>query len=466
MTQSTIGISELIGDVLADMESEHDSSGLQVNFKQQDLKSGMLLDGKYEIKRMIGKGGMGAVYKAFDITMQRDVAIKVILSAYSSVASFRKRFQKEAISMAKVNCDHVVRIYSCEVRENDLCYIVMEYIEGETLSSHLEREGKFSSEKAIYICRQILLALLAIHSKSMIHRDLKPANIMLTPTAHGLHVHICDFGLGKEFEDTSDVSTPLTEVGLILGTPKYMSPEQCAGDKLERASDIYSLGIIFFEMLAGHAPFRGETKVSVMGQHLQKAVPFEKLGNDVQKPVREILAKALKKNHQERYVDSVAMMRAFNIVRRCEGIKKSVFPKIALFVTMLLVVVGMGSYMLLNIRTVNQEVIPISHHESNQHIVVSKVATEVESHPEFVRTSSVEKVIVEPVIVKWSNDAKILFAQAQAYGDSGKTELHAESLRRFLTSCRRVESRVCSSANRSFARVRLSLKISDSSRKL
>jgi TolB-like protein len=220
----------------------------------------------YRIDRLIGIGGMGCVYLAEDLTLGRRVAIKVVSEEYLMQPLARERFLREARTMATVEHPHIVRVYNFgEVGGRP--YMIMELIEGESLADRIANSGPMPHEQAIAVLCQVIEALEAAWEKQIVHRDIKPSNIMLNRKDH---VWVADFGLAKPL----DAGNPsLTQEEKVVCTPNYTSPEQALGQPLDFRSDIYSLGIVFYEMLAGRRPFEGSTPIAVMSQHLNVPLP-------------------------------------------------------------------------------------------------------------------------------------------------------------------------------------------------
>src|SRR5262249_31333851 len=210
--------------------------------------------GAYEIVALLGKGGMGEVYRARDVKLNRDVAIKVLPPALASDADYRARFEREAQVLASLNHPNIAAIYGLEGNA-----IVMELVEGETL------RGPMPVAEALAVARQMAEALEAAHKKGIIHRDLKPGNVKVTP--EGV-VKVLDFGVAKSVEKASAAASgtdsptqtmPVTGAGVILGTAGYMSPEQAAGEPVDRRADIWAFGVVLYELLTGQRLFAGET---------------------------------------------------------------------------------------------------------------------------------------------------------------------------------------------------------------
>jgi serine/threonine protein kinase len=209
--------------------------------------------GRFRVECEIAKGGMGTVYRATHLGLERSVAVKIIKSEYADDTDVADRFLREARTMAKLRHPRAAMIFDAGNLPDGRHFIIMEFIEGTTLSEVLAREGRFSAERAVNIAIQICDVLAEAHQLGIIHRDLKPSNIMLNERG----VCVLDFGVAKVLASTADATTSQasTGSGQIIGTPRYMSPEQCLGQRVGARSDLYSLGVVLYEMLAGRAPF-------------------------------------------------------------------------------------------------------------------------------------------------------------------------------------------------------------------
>jgi serine/threonine-protein kinase len=235
--------------------------------------------GAYTIVRPLGSGGMGQVFEAVHDQIQRRAAIKVLHKRFNNNRQIAQRFINEARAVNIVQHPSLVNIYEFGQAQDGSAYIVMEYLNGETLRQRLERMGgKLPPKMAVRLCRQIASALSAAHQKGIIHRDLKPVNIMIVPdseAAGGERAKVLDFGLAKVMQPDSDgEGSGLTHTGTILGTPAYMAPEQCRSARsVDDKSDVYSLGIILYEMLSSDIPFDSETDAELLSMHMYKAPP-------------------------------------------------------------------------------------------------------------------------------------------------------------------------------------------------
>src|SRR3954471_15986939 len=210
--------------------------------------------GDFLILRKLGAGGMGQVYLARQLTLKRDVALKFLRADLNANPTARKRFQAEAEAVARLNHANIVHIY--EIREQcGLWYMALEYVEGRNLRDHIERKGPPELPIAVSVVRQVCLALQKAHEQGIVHRDIKPENILVT---RKVEVKVTDFGLSRFFTPDAPALN-LTQSGMAVGTPLYMSPEQVQGRPTDHRSDIYSLGVTCYHLLAGEPPFRGST---------------------------------------------------------------------------------------------------------------------------------------------------------------------------------------------------------------
>ncbi len=260
---------------------------------------GRRLSGRYKILDMIGGGGMANVYLAHDMILDRDVAVKVLRMDFAEDEEFIRRFHREAQSATSLAHPNIVNIYDVG-EEDSIYYIVMEYVDGQTLKQYIQQNSPIRIDDALEIMKQLTSAISHAHQNHIIHRDIKPHNILID--RHG-NVKITDFGIAMALSATS-----ITQTNSVLGSVHYLSPEQARGGMANRKSDIYSLGIVMFELLTGRLPFSGESAVSIALKHLQSETPSLKRWNpSIPQSVENIVLKATAKDPFHRY-DSVEEM--------------------------------------------------------------------------------------------------------------------------------------------------------------
>ena len=220
-----------------------------------------LLAGRYQVIKKIGSGGMAIVYLAKDLSLDRNVAIKVLRDEYTEDSTFRRHFQKEAVAIAKLSHNNIVGIYDILTDDETMC-LVMEYVEGETLKDKINRDGAIPWQRAVKYAIQIANGLSYAHANQIIHKDVKSQNILIDKFDN---VKITDFGISQMMNNTT-----ITHNKGVLGSAHYFSPEQARGEKLSYQTDIYSFGIVLYEMLVGELPFTADNPVSVALKHIQE----------------------------------------------------------------------------------------------------------------------------------------------------------------------------------------------------
>ncbi|MBI3736525.1 serine/threonine protein kinase [Candidatus Sumerlaeota bacterium] len=260
----------------------------------QENLGGRLI-GNYELLRELGRGAMGVVYKAHESSLNRMVALKVLPQHLARDEAFLKRFHREARTVAQLNHPNVVTIFNIGA-DDGIHYIAMEYVKGKALSDIIQEEGQLEIRRALEIARQVAGALDAAHQMKIIHRDIKPHNIMVDELGRA---KVLDFGIAKVQEEKP---TGLTHTGQVLGTPHYMAPEQCRGLEIDGRTDIYSLGVSLYEMLAGSLPFTGHTAVVVIQKILfEEPTPLGQFNGVVPPSVIHIINKSIARERDDRY---------------------------------------------------------------------------------------------------------------------------------------------------------------------
>ncbi len=298
------------------------------------MKSLIMKIGKYRILEEIGRGGMGTVYKGIDLVLERAVAVKVPAVEFSKLPQFIKRFRREAESAAKLNHPNIVQIYDIEEVDN-VHYLVMEYVDGKTLKQVMDEERRFQLERTLKTVTQIASALDHARECGVIHRDVKPGNILICSETG--QVKVADFGLALALEGLR-----LTTHGQILGTPEYMSPEQALGKKVGFSSDIYSLGIITYQMLEGRLPFESETPIGIAyKQAYEPPLPMRNFPEAFQ----SVLSRAMSKEPSARFPSAGAFVRALSVAGAiqltCLQERRGVLRKVGLPVMALFMALGL-----------------------------------------------------------------------------------------------------------------------------
>ncbi|HSD48925.1 MAG TPA: protein kinase, partial [Actinomycetota bacterium] len=268
-----------------------------------------VLAGRYRVERELGRGGMAKVYEGTDTVLGRQVAIKLLAPQFAEDESFVQRFRREAQAAARLSNPNVVSVFDTGT-DGGVHFIVMEYVEGRTLEDYLAGGGRIMPDRAIEIAEDVCGALSAAHAQGVIHRDIKPGNIMLTPTGQ---VKVADFGIAR----MTTTAETVAQTASILGTASYLSPEQAQGQPVDGRSDIYSLGCVLYEMVAGRPPFLGDSPVAVASKHVleQPTLP-SKLNRDVTPDLDAVILRALAKNSANRYQSAEEFRADLDRVRR------------------------------------------------------------------------------------------------------------------------------------------------------
>jgi len=278
---------------------------------------GTILGDKIQIESLIGQGGMSVVYQGRHLVLDRKMAVKVLLPTLGMNAKAVLRLQQEAKAAYSLSHENLASVHDVALTSEGLPYLVMDFAEGETLAEMIKR-GPMAPDLAIEIFSQICAGLRAAHNQSVIHRDIKPGNIMVEILADGkVKVKVVDFGIAKKVTENADEIQKLTQTGEVFGTPLYMSPEQCRGDKLDERSDVYALGCVLFEALTGAPPFVGQSSIATIMMHLNKETPApEKLA--VPRGLASVIYKCMEKDPNKRYQSMNSLYNDLQLLKEGE----------------------------------------------------------------------------------------------------------------------------------------------------
>jgi len=270
--------------------------------EQPDKLLGNTFAGKYKILEVLGRGGMSVVYKAQDLLLHRTVCVKMLLASYATVSNNYLRLQQEARAASKLKHSNIVQVYEFTVTEDQIPYLIMDFVDGISLEQLLNRDGPMSEARALRAFVQIADALSHAHVNGVVHRDLKPSNIIIE-NGPDLVPKIVDFGIAKIFAEASAAPTNLTQSGEIFGSPLYMSPEQCNSAQVDFRADMYSFGCVLFEALTGSPPFDADNAIKLAFKHINERPPaLEDVAKKTFSPLLEgVVAKLLKKQPEQRY---------------------------------------------------------------------------------------------------------------------------------------------------------------------
>ena len=265
---------------------------------------GKVFDERYEVVENVGKGGMALVFRAIDRRTRHSVALKVLRPEFSNDAEFLARFEREALAASKMSHHNIVNLLDVGI-EGDLHYLVMEYVQGRTLKEIIQEKGALSTQTSVQIAVRILSALQHAHKNGIIHRDIKPQNILVH--SEGL-IKVADFGIAR----MAGTGT-ITDTDTVMGSVHYFSPEQAKGESVTFASDLYSVGVVMYEMLTGYVPFDGETPYQVAMQHISaQPRPMAELKEGIPSAIEQVVMTALQKNPLDRYQSAYEMAQALN----------------------------------------------------------------------------------------------------------------------------------------------------------
>ena len=270
-----------------------------------------VLDNRYAVSSLLGGGGMGKVFLACDQVLDRDVALKVLRDQYAQDEEFVGRFEREAKAAASLNYPHIVSVYDRGTAADGTYYIAMEYVPGGTLKDRILKEGAMQTASAVRLASQVADALGVAHARGMVHRDIKPQNVLLTADGDA---KVADFGIARAASETT-----ISNSGLVLGTAKYMSPEQATGDPVGPASDLYSLGVVLYEMLTGEVPFEADSEVDVAMKHVtEPSHPPKEKNPSVPEALNAVAMKLLEKKPEDRYPGAAELVA--DLSRAGEGL--------------------------------------------------------------------------------------------------------------------------------------------------
>jgi serine/threonine-protein kinase len=298
------------------------NDGSKLKQVARDLLEGTIFAGKYEIISLLGSGGMGSVYKARHVFLDKQCAVKILHSHYLSNTDRIKRFMQEARTIAALSHPNLISVHEFAISESGEPFLEMDFLEGFALQQVIEAEGQLSTDEFVEIFQQVLNGLSHAHKHGVIHRDLKPSNIMLVGERPRATAKVVDFGIAKLLSETNSGGQKITKTGELLGSPIYMSPEQWLAEPIDARSDIYSLGCVMFECLTGQPPYRGGSLFETMNMHLRAELPFFRAvapSATIPDAFEELVHKAMSKQPSRRFQTAEEFKEGLDYAVRFSG---------------------------------------------------------------------------------------------------------------------------------------------------
>ena len=307
-----------------------DGTQLLPEGEQSKSLLGQVIAGRYRLTKLLGQGGMGEVYAAEHVHITKRVAVKVLHPEIGSNPEALARFKQEAQSASSIGHDNIVAIDDFGQMDDGRFYLCMEFLSGKSLAEAMQVPGGMDPQTALEIMIQVCNGLAAAHAKGIIHRDMKPENVFLTQRSDGTQVaKILDFGIAKV--SGTDNNDNLTKTGTVFGTPHYMSPEQALGQKLDHRADVYSMGVMLFEIFTGQVPFKAESFMGILSQHITKPAPQPSTvtpGRSIARPIEDVILKAMAKEPDQRYGSIREMGQALSqVLDELRGVRPEVSAK-------------------------------------------------------------------------------------------------------------------------------------------
>jgi serine/threonine-protein kinase len=279
---------------------------------------GTVIDGKYAVKALLGKGGMGAVYRAENTRIGKQVAIKVLLRGHRKGSDAEKRFIREARIAGALGHPGIVEIYDLGTLENGVPFQVMELLEGETLAARIKHEGALPIDELLDVAEQVLSALDIAHARGIIHRDLKPENVFLAVKGDAVIAKLLDFGISKAL---GEETLSLTKTGMVVGTPYYLAPEQARGDAVDARCDVWAMGVLVYEALTGRLPYRADNYNKLLVSILTtRPTPAREIRPAIPEAIEQVIQTAMSHDPEARYANGKAMLRALREARGRQSI--------------------------------------------------------------------------------------------------------------------------------------------------